>query len=397
MKKLLLVAVTALTLFSAQAEKVKLGSVVVADRAAITRAVNKLGELSCNVMLSGMLAGQLAAIPSKAVTYSLSIDGQEPDLSVVTNAVSKLGPNVLVRLSVCGDGVRDLIKDEKISAKLDDEQKALINSLASAEILVKVDDNGVSLVGTVKAIEGSKLAAMYNGATPLAADALAFAGKDAVIAGISAPGCDTDYSKIIPLIEVLKKHGIEVASFIELKQENGDCFIKIDVPALVTYMKTHGDDDINTDALKNDITALKRLPRSTNTSASRCSIMIKGYESPYTPTERLAATLPNAATKTIIGESVWSYYATAKAVLPQIEEAKMFAVNLPAELKGGCAMAVWRENATEVGFIVRISADEIKSWGLASNVIMAAMMSGVGDSACADDDDEADDEDDDED
>lgn len=391
MKKLLLAAVITASLFSVQAEKIKVASIVVADRAAVTQAANKIGELSCNMMLTGLLAGSLREIPAEVTEYAVMFEaGAEPEFEKLTNTTAKLDRNVLVKAYVCGKGLAKICESQEIAEKLTEEQKKILGEFAGASISVKVDDHGVSAEGEIKMEETSELAKKFVSGNSLAKDVLAFAAKNVVYACAVTENGGADISKIRPILDLLAKHGIATTKFLSVDGENGDCFVTLDVPALVAYaraeMAKNDDGKCNEkfDALKKDLEALKGDSCLRATASGKASLAIKNYASPYTAQERFSATLPDYADKPVVNVCVWSYYALCKAVLPQIDELKMFAVNLPSEQKGGCASAVWATSPVSSAFVIRISADEIKSFGLASGVVMSAMMSG---SSCDIDDD----------
>lgn len=396
MKKLILSAVIAASLFSVHADKIKVASFIVADRAAVTQAANKIGELSCNMMLTGLLAGSLREVPSEVTEYAVMFEaGAEPEFEKLTNTTAKLDQNVLVKASVCGKGLVKLCETPEIAKELTEEQKQIIGEFAGASISIKVDDHGVSVEGEIKMVETSELAKKFVSGNPLAKDALAFVAKDVVYACAVTENGGADLAKIRPVLDILVKHGVETDKFLTVAGENGDCFVTLDVPALVAYIRAElakNDSKRNEkfETLKKDLEALKDSSCLHATPAGKGSLAIKNYASPYTAQERFAATLSDYADKPVVNVCVWSYYAMCKAVLPQIDELKMFAANLPSEQKGGCASAIWATSPVSSAFVIRVSADEIKSFGLASGVVMSAMMSNQGGSF---DEESADDED----
>lgn len=400
MKKLvifLVLIVSAATLF---ADKTDLAVVTIAGRPGLTAAANKLGELSCNMMLSGMLAGSLAECPDYPVTHSAVVDDEiDVDFTSVTNAAEKLPKGVVAKIRVEGAGLRKVCTKEVVAKDLSDLQKRILKDFESFTAVVKINNTGVSIEGEVKIAPDSELLAESKAVEAVSPEALAFAGKDCVCASAFAANTGADLSRVRSVFDVLKKHGIDVTSFIAFSGEKDDLFMTIDLEALVKAFPQLGQvcATLDKDALKAELDAL--TPKTFETPAGRSSFAVKGYESPFTPAERFAATLPDLNEKTLARVDVWSYYAIAKATLPVLSKnlpesegamVRQIMTILPAEQKGGCALAWWEVNPHTAGFICRISADEIRSFGLASGSVMTVMMAaqmGVGTSDDEDDED----------
>lgn len=241
---------------------------------------------------------------------------------------------------------------------------ALIGGLA-------IDDTGVVVHASIGTVEGSELAKC--GLKSLEADPLAFAPKSALAAVASAADCGQRTFDLEALLKVLAKHGIKTDSFLKIEesQPGNKSVLTIDVPAAVAYGKSFDTKTFKLDekAFQKDLCAL--FKPSTFTAANppvSSAIAIKGYVSPVSASERLAATLPEAAQKKPFSVQVFSLYSTVKALLPVLlaeldadERAGLepLVKSLPPEGKGGIAIAGWRAK-DKLNSLMRVSADELK-------------------------------------
>lgn len=407
MKKLLLTVALVASVSSLFADKVRLGSVTVAGRAALTESVNKLGELSCNMMLPGLLAGALADCPLETSEYAIFLDETcEPSCELITNKTAKLAKGVLVRLHVSGKGVQKIAQREELAKEMTDLQKKILRDFAAANAVLKLNDKGLTVEGEFKLVENSSLITECESGSPLKAEALAFAGKDCLAAGAATENGGADYRVVRQVLALLKKHGIDLSGFVTVGGGANDALMTLDPVAATKILPTLQDacEKFDKEKFEADLQTLETAETTLQTPAGKGSLALKGYESPFTPAERFEATLPDYAKKNFVQIGVWSYYAMIKAALATIAanateasvkaQAKKISEVLPAELKGGCAMAMWDKSPSASAFVVRISADEIKSFGLASGPVMGVFMSGAMTLPDIDEDDDDDEEED---
>lgn len=406
MKKLALALILSAAVSAAFADKVRLGTVVVADHDALARASVKLGELSCNMMLPAMLAQPLAETPTNVTEYTVFVDeAGETSAEKVPGSSAKLRRNELLAFRMEGEGVRAMMSAKsELQLGFTELQRQTMKDFRSLSMTVKLDDRGLSVEGDYAVSEDSPLLEKSKTGAPLAADALAFAGKDCLFAAVATENGGIEFSMIPRMLEALKKNGVDLSGFIAVTGNLPDVFVTIDADAAARILPTMEEacSSINHDKLEADYQALGssvELP----VPACRGSVALKGYAAPYTPAERFDATLPDFAEKPLAMKAVWSYYSLCKAFLPCVianapEDksvlVRRIAMMLPGEMKGACAAVVWDVNPTTAGFIVRISTDEIKSFGLASGAVMTMIMASAyvpepleGDDDAADDED----------
>ena len=400
MKKLLVAVALVASVTSLYAEKVRLGTAVVAGRASLTQAVNKIGELSCNAMLAGFAQGALAEVNEKPAVYALTVDGETPDFAKVENPKKKpkLGKDVVAKLTVNGKAFDKFLKSQKDYASVPAEVREILAEFASLTVLARVNNKGISFDGTVKMVEGSKVAQKYP-AGKLPKDALAFAAKNCLGAAAFAENAGSDLSLLKKLVQLVEKQGVKLEG-LKVEGEANDAMITLDLPQLVKTCEAleKAKASFTNEAFLASVTNLQQ--KALGTPAGKFSLALKGYEGAFTPAERFAATLPEVANKPLCSMSVGSYYSIAKAVAPVViaqtdglkddPQLQILLVGLPPEAKGAVAQAVWMKDPTTYEFVSRISADEIRSFGMASSSVMAyamaSMKKGASDGADADDD-----------
>lgn len=377
MKKILLVVV-ALTLFAAQAEEIRLGTLVVTGRDKLGEAAFKLGMMSGNLMLGGLLQGALQDAPKAKQPYAIVFDTEtkQSDLKKIEacDKTPKLASGEIMKVSICPKGLAKLCEIDEVAKGMTKKGKQCVDDLTAAVFTLKLDNSGITIDGEIAVKKDSKLISEEN---PLAADALAFADKTALMAAAVTENSGNDYSLIRKVIAIFERHGVKF-DCLKIVGEGGDNFLVID-PTLVkaTIEKNVAVcESIDREAIKAELEELKNASEE-HAPAGRASLAVKGYECAFTPAERFAATLPEIGDKRIYQAMVISYYSVIRAAIPHIEKMKASAAMLPGESKGAVAYATWDDAATpEKGNIIfRISADEIRSLGMASGVILAAMMS----------------------
>lgn len=403
MKKLLVAVALVASVTSLYAEKVRLGTAIVAGRASLTQAALKIGELSCNAMVAGMAQGALAEMDEKPAVYELTVDGDKPDFAKIANPKKepKVGKDVVAKLTVNGKALDKFLKSQKDYASVPAEVREILAEFASLTVLARVNNKGISFDGTVKMVEGSKVAQKYP-AGKLPKDALAFAAKNCLIAAAYAENAGSDVSQIKKLIQLVEKQGVKLEG-LTVAGEANDLLATLDLPQFVKTCEAleKAKAAFTNEAFLASVTNLQQ--KTLGSPAGKFSLALKGYEGAFTPAERFAATLPEVANKSLCSQSVGSYYSVAKAVAPvviaQIDgmkddpQLKTLLAGLPPEAKGAVAQAVWMKDSTTCEFVARISADEIRSFGLASSSVMAyAMTAAMGGASVSDDDDDEDDD-----
>lgn len=293
-------------------------------------------------------------------------------------------------------------KGEELVSKKDLEYLKGFASLAGS---IRVGSSGIdflSRLGVVKGSEADKI-----GSKPLAKDALAFAGENAVSAVAAAEGSGgADAKEVVDVVvSALAKRGVKL-DFLGLKSAPGRVTLDLDIPALVKYVQGEGAaafSKIDPEELIAELRpALEAATSKTSPSAGPAfsgATSIKGFKPKFSAAARLAKTLPEAARKPVYGVSACSIYSIVKGVVPQVVatlpaeaagQAKPLLAALPDEGQGGIAQAWWRDGAAHVG-IARISADEIRGIGATVNavmgLVMANAMSAMQDASDTDDED----------
>lgn len=398
MKKsvLLLAAFCALI---AQAEQVRLGTVFVNGRDKLGEAAFKLGMMSGNMMIGGFLQSALAEAPKKATAYAFLFDTEtvKADLGPAEDCdkLPKFARGELVKLSICPKAFADLCAKEPFAAKIPEKSKRFINDLSELTGTFKLDDSGITVWMDVAVKPDSPLVAEEK--PPLPVDMFAFAGKSALFAGIARDDAQGGGCSVIRKVcDILKSHGFKL-DCVTVEGEGEDAFVTIDPKLIKSTIEANAElcasldaDEQKCEALKKDIEALKDEYEAKKSLGGSATIAINGYECAYTPQERFAATLPELSGKRVFSASVFSYYSFFKALAPHFEATRTSAALLPGESKGAIAFATYDDKATpEKGScVVRVSADEIKSLGMASGIIIAAAMNPQVDEDLDDDDED---------
>lgn len=391
MKKILL-PIVALSLFTVQAAEIRLGSAVVAGRDKLGEAAFKLGMMSGNMMVGGFLQGALAEAPKKATTYAIVFDTEtkEPDFRKIEACehTPKLAQGELVKAAVCPKGLAELCALEPIAKEMTEECNRIVKDLTEAIVVVKLDNSGITAKLDIAVTKDSELLSEED--TPLGENALGLAPKSALFAAVVSRDVGTDFSLVRKVFAIFEKHGIAL-DCLTLDGEGSNVAVSID-PKLIksTIEKNQAVcASIDRAALKGEIEALQANAEE-KTPAGSAIVSIKGYECAYTPAERFAATLPELQGKRLYTASVWSYYSIFKAIAPHVEAMRPMTAMLPGESKAAIACAGYDDkSAPERGsYVMRVSAEEIKSLGMAGGIVMAAAMSQeVG---CEDDEDDED-------
>ena len=289
--------------------------------------------------------------------------------------------NDLLRVFVDPSGMKELQKFfEKTANKAAKEAKGecdlkqaldAVKQVSSLAAGLGVDDIGIALHGAVVPTKGSNLS--QCGMTPLEANPLAFAAKDALVAVAEAAGSGAQTVKWSEIVKVLSKHGIKVQDFIAVDEKPGQTSFVLDTAALIKFFKEESEKlakKIDPKALKADVSTLDKDKTifSPKSEANKATLSVKGFTPAVSPAERLAKVLPEAAKKQPFSVSVVSYYAVVRAILPEVsslvekDEKAMFdtvMAAMPPCGDGGMACATWREK-DKLFALVKVSADEVK-------------------------------------
>lgn len=292
--------------------------------------------------------------------------------------------------------------------ELDVRTKDLVSQLNGVVFGLRVSDKGLDFRGAVKAVEGSELSKV--GLKPLAANPLAFAGKDAISVGASAENCgyesvEKSWNEVKPIIE---KAGLKL-DWLEFVQKNAVSKFTLDFDKLIAYVKSmDGKADPKID--EKVMEELKQYMADKNAKkfkaegpAINCEFALKGYAGKFLPAQRFAYTLPEAADKKPFSVGFFSLYSLVRAILPSVAKVSQQKVAgldaivaaLPEEGQGGMAYALWADKGY-LRLFFRIGGDEFMavSAGFAAFMAMSA-ANDVGGGIEADDGDEGDDSDDD--
>lgn len=287
--------------------------------------------------------------------------------------------------------------------ELDVRTKDLVSQLNGVVFGLRVSDKGLDFRGAVKAVEGSELSKV--GLKPLAANPLAFAGKDAISVGASAENCgyesvEKSWNEVKPIIE---KAGLKL-DWLEFAPKNGYSKFTLDLDKLFAYVSSKKDEQPR-DLGRKVAEAVKQYFESKNAEkfkaegpAVNSEFALKGYTGKFLPAQRFAYTLPEAAEKKPFSVGFFSVYSLIRAVLPAIAKSapdQMPGIDtvlaaLPEEGPGGMAYAAWADKGY-LRLFFRIGADEFKavSAGFAAFAAMSAANDVGGD---VDEDDDSDDD-----
>lgn len=264
--------------------------------------------------------------------------------------------------------------------------KDVVGQLSGAVIGLRFSERGLDIRGLVKPVAGTELAKV--GKKPLAANPLAFAGRDSLWGSAIAADCGQRrtiaqmWKELKPLVE---KTGFNL-DWLEYVERSSTSKFTIDLGRFLAYVKTLDGDKRNLDEkaldeLKRYFAGNRRPDRFTAAApAFNCEFALKGYAGKFLPAQRFTYTLPEVAEKKPFAVGFFSLYSFIRTLLPALSKSDPDAfpgiglalAALPAEGQGGMAYMAWSDNAY-LRFFLRIGADEFKavSAGFAAFASMA--------------------------
>ncbi len=330
-----------------------------------------------------------------------------PALASLASGVKPLNGD-LVRIDFPAEGVKAIVsaldkaRDKKGKSVLDKSSKVFLQGVGSFNMALRVDDKGLTIRGNFMPLAGSELAKV--GFKSLAADALAFAGADALCASSSAAdsGAGNPGEVCDAVLAVLKKNGLKT-DFLQLTRESGSLRATLDVAALIKYIDGENGkafEKLDPETFVGEVRAAAKEPSfKASGPAVSTSFAIKGFTPKHAAAKRFARTLPEAKEKALFNASVFSIYSVFKAVLPQIlkdgdpdaEPMKAMLGALPPEGEGAIAAMQWREGDC-IRFLIRVSDEEWRAIGSTFNTVMCLVMSNVAREVDENDFDEDDDD-----
>lgn len=402
MKKLVLSLALVASLSVAFADKVRIGTLNVANRQAMTEAAQRLAALCGNPMLIAILTEPLSKTSETAVEYAIVAENDDFGLEKVGEAKVSFATGELVKVNVDAQGVSALVgMAEKASgAAVNAVELATLKSVSDLNGSLRLTDRGLDLRALIGAVAGSELAKM--GKKTLAADALAFAGKDAISVGANAGdvGAGDPAATVDAVLSVLQKNGVKL-DFLQLDRQPNQLKVVMDVVALQQYIEGEGSkafSKIEPEKFMAELrAAIPERPYKAESPAYASCMSVKGFAPKHSVAQRYAKTLPEAAGKPVYSASVLSLYSVVKATVPQllakmpeavVAQVKPLVAALPEEGEGAIAGMYWREGEKHA-CLLRMSADEIRGIGAVANAVMGAMMAqAMAAPAVTDDDDE---------
>ena len=315
----------------------------------------------------------------------------------------------VARLRVGPKAVKAIVDALKASSpEMTQENKAALEALKSFAVGLKVSDRGIDMNGSVTFAEGSEFAKV--GLKPLGADPFAFADKGVCAAGVQAEDSGNNYmtdKKWSELLAVLKKHGVDISTFVARNKAGIAETYVLDIAALAKYVteNTEALSKVDSDKLVEEVGKIGESEKfAAKAPAYANAVSIKGFASQWKVGERFAATLPEAAGK----KPFWVYFCSISsfikavaphllALVPEEQRAAMKPVvdTFAVETKTGIAGMMWRpKEGGSMRLTLRLSADEIRGVG---GIVGAAMsfssaLNAAG-ASDADEDDDGDDED----
>ncbi|MBR1921459.1 MAG: hypothetical protein IJ829_05590 [Kiritimatiellae bacterium] len=286
---------------------------------------------------------------------------------------------------------------EGVHVKIDKQSLDVLKAVRAFACGIRVSDAGIDLRGSTRFAKDSEAASF--GLKPLAANALAFAGRDAVSASAWAEdsgmrgmsGKDWD-----DLFDIFKRNGADLSRFISRAALPGGDKFTVDFAAIMKAVKEttdKGEDAMEKMSGKLEKVVEELVPRFGSTKCSKgpayaCAVSLKGVEPQWPVAERFAETLPEAAGKPV--SAVWFYSLSsilraaaseALVLVPEEQRAVMKPMldQFCAETKRGVAGMLWQKDGAQ-RFFFRISADEFRTVG---SRVSSAMMFGVSSSVQA--------------
>lgn len=293
----------------------------------------------------------------------------------------------------------------------DDEAKRLADGVDSFAAALRVSDAGVDTHGSVRLVTDSDLAKF--GVATLPEDPFEFDKGESVSALANSFVDESGFAKSFDeLLSILAKNGVDIRKFVTCVETGDSCRVSCDFGAAIKHFSDPANSliDVDTDKIMEDIEAWDAgSSAKPATKAQGISLAIAGYKPKFSATQRFAAVLPEVKGKKLCYANTYSPCAFVQAivasVLPTLDIATRSEIApvvalLPQESVGGLAAAYWRDG-DELGFIGRLSADELRNVVTGATAIFAYTMmmrakqiDAEAGEDCADDDDDDDDDED---
>ncbi len=283
-----------------------------------------------------------------------------------------------------------------------------VKAIKDGFFAVRVSKLGIDFGGEIAARPGTELASLGN--TPLASDALAFAGNDFMAAAAAPKSGAYDYAPLITEgLKIAEKHGVKT-HWLTTQTLGAATKFALDVKALVDYAKGEGsklDYTLDKDALEKDLASLAANFYKPTEKAVACSFTLKGAGSTSSVAQRYAKAMPDFSLSSTYTAGVCSFYGFARALADQIipiikaddpataDQISMMISSLPAPGDGCMAFASAKSGDVHK-MLFRITPEETGNLVTAyMSVVMQAFAGGgmVGNEELGDEVEELDDED----
>ena len=280
--------------------------------------------------------------------------------------------------------------DAKAAARVG-ELVACLRQVRDTSCALRVDASGITIRTVANAVPGTELAGLKP--APLASNALAFAGPDAVYAAAWSADCGqldvADLDKACGKFAALfDKLGLK-ADWATYAKAGSTRKLTFDFDGCVKYFTTEGKakiDALDPEAALREVEALKldeTRSLSLKNPAGALAFALKGADTQATPAMRFARVAPEAAAKKPYTVFVASLYAVCRtlapkavALLPAEERASVqpLLAALPPSGQGGFAAYAWQADDASWQGVLRVSPDEIKGLSACFNVAAGYMM-----------------------
>ena len=264
------------------------------------------------------------------------------------------------------------------SAQLD-RSLDVISQIGRALLAVRMSDKGLDFLFSATPATGSELAKC--GEKPFTkADPLAFAGRESLAVGASAPDCGSANSLdcLDKVLAYLKNQGIKT-DYVAVDRKGSECRLSIDLQSIIKYVSS-GEAEKSFKGLSDPVAFVKGLQAACTPASDgkfraaspemAMSLSLKGVTLPSTASQRYAKTVPELNSKKPFSVCVFSLYAFFRSIIdgvvaaktddPQVKKMKPMLQALPAVGDGSIVGAFWRDRALLKG-MVRISPEELKN------------------------------------
>ena len=366
------------------------------------------------ISLAGMSIAY--AEDGKWVAVASSPDFAKTALTDAADAQKPMDDDVL-RFNVKAPAIKIasvIFKEAAAKNPTDPQMKSLLEGLPLLEMIdsycvgMRINDAGLDCRGKLCPVAGSELSKFAL--KSIEGDAFAGIPDSSIYTVVGAEGAGSEGEAFVKLLEGLvgffKEGGCDTSWF-KREGEGTVAHMTLDLPAAIKYFTGEGKEAVDKLDPEKFIAKYYELAAecnkcSANSKPFKFSLAFAGVQPTGAQGAVFAKTLPEAADKKPAMIGLYRCYSAIKALAPLLaefapEEVKSMinaaVATLPADDDAAIAMVQFRDGDA-LGFLARISANEIRGFAAIANVCIATMGMSCSDTICEEYEDEDDDDDD---